>query len=216
MSGVKASRLPAAERRADVLECACRVFSNGSYRGTTTAEIAREAGVTEPILYRHFDSKRDLYIACLEESWARVRVLWEETVAGEPDPSLWLGAMGRAFLESAAHRPLMSNLWVQALAEASEDDEIRAYLHSHLTEVHDFAADVIRRSQAAGGIPADRDADAEAWIFISLGLLSMADRSLGGLVEDRWLGIIGSRRRWLAGKDITEDERKSWKDLAAR
>jgi hypothetical protein len=34
---------------------------------------------------------------------------------------------------------------------------------------------------------------------MSLGLLSMADRSLDGLVEDRWLGIIGSRRRWLAG-----------------
>ena len=209
-----ASRLPAAERRAAVLECACRVFSNGSYRGTTTAEIAKEAGVTEPILYRHFESKRDLYIACLEESWARVRALWEETVAAEPDSGLWLAAMGRAFLESAAHRPLMSNLWVQALAEASENEEIRSYLSSHLTEVHDFAADVIRRAQGAGGIPEERDADAEAWIFMSLGLLSMADRCLNGIVRDRWLGIIGSRRVWLAGKDLSADERETWKDLA--
>ena len=59
-------RLPAEERRAAVLDTACRVFGRCSYRGATTAEIAREAGVTEPILYRHFDSKRALYLACLE------------------------------------------------------------------------------------------------------------------------------------------------------
>ena len=45
-------KLPAEERRAALLETACNVFSQGSYRGTTTAEIAREAGVTEPILSR--------------------------------------------------------------------------------------------------------------------------------------------------------------------
>ena len=56
-------RLSAEERRADVLETACQVFAKGSYRGATTADIARGAGVTEPILYRHFASKRDLYLA---------------------------------------------------------------------------------------------------------------------------------------------------------
>jgi TetR/AcrR family transcriptional regulator len=213
---VTVSRLPAAERRAAVLECACRVFSSGSYRGTTTAEIAKEAGVTEPILYRHFDSKRELYLACFEESWTRVRALWEEVVEAEADPALWVGAMGRAFLESTEHRPIISNLWVQAVAEASEDEEIRRYLRRHMQEVHGFVADVIRRAQAAGGIPADRDADAEAWIFMSIGLLSMADRCLEGLVEQHWPGIIGSRRRWLVGRDLSPAERKRWKTVAGR
>jgi AcrR family transcriptional regulator len=213
MSG---SRLPAAERRAAVLDCACRVFSNGSYRGTTTAEIAKAAGVTEPILYRHFDSKRDLYIACLEESWSRLRAFWEQTVEAEPDPALWVGAMGRAFLESTTHLPLTSSLWVQAMAEASEDEEIRLYLRRHMSEVHEFVVDVIRRAQAAGGIPADRDAEAEAWIFIAVGLLSMADRSLEGMVNEVWPDIISSRRRWLAGRDLSRAERKSWKGLGSR
>ncbi len=62
-------RLTADERRQAVLDTACRVFAVSSYRGATTAEIAREAGITEPILYRHFGSKRDLYLACLEEAW---------------------------------------------------------------------------------------------------------------------------------------------------
>ena len=48
------TRLPAEARKAAVLDCACGIFQAGSYRGTTTAEIARRAGVTEPVLYRHF------------------------------------------------------------------------------------------------------------------------------------------------------------------
>jgi hypothetical protein len=66
--------------------------------------------------------------------------------------------------------------------------------------VHDFVADVIRRSQEAGGIVAERDADAEAWIFISLGLLSTIDRRLSGLVGDDFDRIIASRRAWMTGR----------------
>jgi AcrR family transcriptional regulator len=197
---LSSTRLPAPERRAAVLDCACRVFATGSYRGTTTAEIAAAAGVTEPILYRHFDSKRDLYLACFDECWTQVRELWEAAVAAEPEPALWVGAMGRAFLESEQHRPIISNLWVQALAEAAEDAEIRRYLKKHMREVHGYVADVVRRSQAAGGIPADRDPDAEAWIFLSLGLLSMADRCLGDFLTDNWPQIVSARRRWLTGE----------------
>jgi hypothetical protein len=73
------------------------------------------------------------------------------------------------------------------------------FMRGHMREVHSFIAGVIRRAQEAGGIPADRSADAEAWIFYSLGLLSMADRALGGVMEEDWPGIRDSRRRWLTG-----------------
>ena len=72
-------RLPAAERRQAIAEGALRVFASGSYSGATTADIAREVGVSEPIIYRHFGSKRELYLACLDlaltrnESQARSR-----------------------------------------------------------------------------------------------------------------------------------------------
>ena len=193
------SRLPAAERRSALVECACRVFSRGNYHRTTTAELARAAGVTEPILYRHFASKRELYLACVEESWTRIREMWAEAVEREPDPGRWVMAMGRAYLESNSQRQLNSSLWLQAFAEAGEDKVIARYLRKHMREVHAFVADVVRRAQAAGGIPADRDAEAEAWIFLALGLLSMADRSLGGVMDEAWPAIRESRLRWLTG-----------------
>ncbi len=194
-------RLAAAERRAAVLEAACRVFSSGSYRGTTTAEIAHEAGVTEPILYRHFGSKRDLYLACLEEAWTRVRAMWEEAMRAEPDPGGWLAAMSRAAKQAKPETVVLSTLWIQALTEAGEDPEIRRYLRRHLRQVHEFVAGVIRLAQEAGGILSDRDPRAEAWIFISLGLLGTVGRRLGGLVEDDLEQIRASRRRWLTGRD---------------
>jgi TetR/AcrR family transcriptional regulator len=193
------TRLPAQERKAAVLECACGIFSAGSYRGTTTAEIAREAGVTEPVLYRHFASKRDLYLAVLEESWRRLRALWQRVVAEEPDPRLWVGAMGRAYLESKDSKVLCAELWIQALTEASDDPEIRKLLRKQMREVHDFVSDVIRRSQEAGGIYPDRDASAEAWIFISIGLLGTVGRRVGSVPDEDFEAIIASRRKWMTG-----------------
>ena len=194
------ARLAAPERRANLLDSACRVFSDGSYRGTTTAEIARAAGVTEPVLYRHFDSKRQLYLACLAEAWLRVRALWERALEEEPDPAEWLSALGRALRESEEHRVVISNLWIQSIAEASEDTVVRDYMRGHLREVHGYVADVIRRSQAAGGIDPDRDAAAEAWIFIAIGLLNAIGGWLGGLLEDDLMEVVSSRRRWLIGR----------------
>ncbi len=192
-------RLPAEERKAAVLECACGIFSAGSYRGTTTAEIARKAGVTEPVLYRHFASKRDLYLAVLEESWRRLRALWERVVEEETDPRFWVGAMGRAYLESKDSKVLCAELWIQALTEASGDPEIRKLLRRQMREVHAFVSDVIRRSQQAGGVFPERDPSAEAWIFISIGLLGTVGRRVGSVPDEDFEAIVASRRRWMTG-----------------
>ncbi|HKP18996.1 MAG TPA: TetR/AcrR family transcriptional regulator [Gaiellaceae bacterium] len=199
MSQPVRERLPASERRAAVVETACRVFARCSYRGATTAEIAREAGVTEPILYRHFQSKQALYLACVDETWARVRAAWDEALAAEPDSRLWIPAMGRAFFEFREQRSVLAGLWAQALAEASDEPELRKHLRWHLRGVHDYVAGVTRRAQALGGIPADRDARAEAWIFIAVGVLATIAGRLGGLPPEDLEGIRASRRRWLSG-----------------
>jgi AcrR family transcriptional regulator len=194
------TRLSGPERRQAVVETACRVFAKGSYHGSTTAQIARETGVTEPVLYRHFASKRELYLVCLDAVWERVRTLWEKAIAAEEDPANWIKAIGKAYLEArAAAKVVLVDLWIQALTEAADDPAIRRALREQVREVHDFVAGVIRQAQAQGGIVAERDADAEAWIFISLGLLTTIDRRLGNLVGDEFDDIIASRRAWMTG-----------------
>lgn len=59
------TRLPAPERRALVLAAGRELFGARGYDGVTLEQVAAAAGVTKPIVYRHFGSKRDLYIALL-------------------------------------------------------------------------------------------------------------------------------------------------------
>jgi AcrR family transcriptional regulator len=202
MSTTAPQRLPAAERRKAIVEAALRVFSNSSYDGATTAEIAREAGVSEPILYRHFASKRELYVACLEEGWSRFRAAIEDALAAEPDPSRWPATIPRAarsFHERGECKP--SSLWVQAINQAAEDPEIRKAIRKNLREVHGFFEEVIGEAQARGGVPADRDPNAEAWISLGVGLLRSISSRVGGLLTPDDFAAIGSARSaWLSEK----------------
>ncbi len=196
-----APRLSAPERRQAVLDTACRIFSEGSYRGTTTAEIARESGVSEPILYRHFASKRELYLSCLEAAWVDTRARWDERVAAEPDPARWIPAIAVAAFEARECPAVLADLWVQALSVANDDPEIGAALSAQMREVHHYVADLIRRSQAAGGVVAARDAEAEAWIFVSVGLLRTVAGRLGGLLgADDLDRIRAARAEWMLGR----------------
>jgi len=60
-------RLRAADRRAQLLEVARRVFGNSGFHGVSMDDVAKEAGVTKPILYDHFPSKKELYLELLDE-----------------------------------------------------------------------------------------------------------------------------------------------------
>lgn len=196
------TRLAAAERRQGLLEAARRVFIAKSYVGATTADIAREAGVSEPILYRHFTSKRDLYLACLDDVWTRLRAAVEEEIAGEPDPGEWPMAVPKAVQRLKERKLLPPHFWIQALSEAGTDPVIRRHIKAHMREVHAFFRDILVRSQQAGGVPADRDPDGEAWIMIGIGLLRSVEHRLGGLLPAEHLAAIGrSRYRWLTGRE---------------
>jgi len=190
------TRLPASERRRAIVDAALRVFSEGSYAGATTADLARAAGVSEPILYRHFASKRELYFACLDEAWARIRERIAAKASEQDSEEAW-GAMSPSLLREVKF--LLPSLWMQAITEAGEDEEIRRHVRRHMREVHDFFADVVRRMQAGGAVHIERDADAEAWIFVGgILLVSIADR-LGGLLSaDDFAAILKQRHRWLA------------------
>jgi AcrR family transcriptional regulator len=187
-------RLTADARRLAVLDTACGVFSKSSYRGATTAEIAREAGISEPILYRHFGSKRDLYLACLDEAWRTFREVAEQAIAD--DPSSCLGAIADVYMAKRT-RIRMVDLWIQALTEAAEDAVIAAALRTQVREVHDFIADVIRGGQERGVVNADRDPVAESWLFVAGGLLTTMDNRLGGLLGDDLERVRAERRRWM-------------------
>lgn len=197
----KIRRLPADERRRAIVQAALRVFAAGSYAGATTAEIAREAGVTEPVLYRHFGSKRDLWAACLDAAWEGFREVFDAGIA----TMLSASPGAEPAIPAAVARwkkALMPNLWIQGITEAGEDREIRKLVARHMRRAHDHCAARLREAQEAGLVPVDRNPDAEAWMLIAGGLLRSVAHRLGGLLdEDDLVAIQRERKRWLLGLD---------------
>ena len=65
-------RLPAAARREQLLESAMEIFAAQGFHETSMNDVALAAGVTKPVLYQHFESKRDLYLALIAEAGSRL------------------------------------------------------------------------------------------------------------------------------------------------
>ncbi len=61
------SRMTGEERRAQILQTAIKLFSENGFRGTTTKKIAKKAGISEAMVFRHFRNKEELYHAILDE-----------------------------------------------------------------------------------------------------------------------------------------------------
>ena len=81
-------RLPRAERREQILAAATEAFARSGFAATSLDDIATQAGITRVILYRHFDSKTDLYQAVLDRMCARLDAHVEEPVGGFTDASI--------------------------------------------------------------------------------------------------------------------------------
>src|SRR4051794_9207113 len=80
-------RLKAPQRREQLIDVATKLFAGFGYDATTTAAIAKAAGVTEPILYRHFKSKQDLFVAIVRAVSDQTIANWREEIAPIEDPA---------------------------------------------------------------------------------------------------------------------------------
>ena len=79
------TRLPADERRDQLLDVALEVFATAGFHGASMNDVAEAAGVTKPVLYQHFDSKNDLFAALLDEVGRRMRTAIDKATADAVD-----------------------------------------------------------------------------------------------------------------------------------
>jgi AcrR family transcriptional regulator len=81
-------RLPRAQRREQILTAATEAFARNGFAATSLDDIAAQAGITRVLLYRHFDSKTDLYQAVLDRMCVRLEAHVAEPVGGFTDASI--------------------------------------------------------------------------------------------------------------------------------
>lgn len=164
-------RLPADERRRQLLDIAAELFAERGYARTTTAELAKAAGVTEPVIYRHFDSKRDLFVALIEETATLTLELWQERLDTTQDPAerldILLGSNPMVALgddEASAYRIVL-----QSITETG-DPVIHRAVNDHFRTLHAFVAKEVERAQAARKVSARLAPEMIAWMLIDVAL----------------------------------------------
>jgi AcrR family transcriptional regulator len=97
--GSRPTRLPRGQRRIQLLDAASEVFASKGYHAAAMDDIADAAGVSKPVLYQHFPSKLDLYLALLDQSCDRLVEVLEEALSSTDDNANRVNATVAAFFE---------------------------------------------------------------------------------------------------------------------
>ena len=192
-----AQRLTAAARREQLLDVALEVFSRNGFHATSMNEVAEAAGVTKPVLYQHFASKRELYLALLQEEGARL-----------------LNAISKATASAGSPRAQVEQGFGAYFQWVADDHEAFLLLFgSGARRDEEFAEEVRRVEDAIAAaiaplIQADIDIDHQR--ALAYGLVGLAegasrhqvqlgtpfnpDRLARQLADMAWFGLRGVRR----------------------
>jgi AcrR family transcriptional regulator len=158
MSAIEATRTrkSAEERREEVIALAIEQFAISGYKGTSTDAIAREAGISQPYLFRLFKTKRELFLACHDVSDGRIFDTFCAAAKGVRKQDV-LQAMGRAYIELLADKTAL--LFQMQSYAACADPVIRAHVRAS------YGALVKEVTELSGAPPE------KVWQFFSNGML---------------------------------------------
>ncbi len=126
------TRMSASQRRESVLEAAVIEFAARGLEGTSTEDVARRAGISQPYLFRLFPTKKALFLALIDRCFRRVEETFTAAAEGRAGEEA-LTAMGDAYGQLLADRTLLL-LQLQSYA-ACEDPEIRAVTRAGFKEL---------------------------------------------------------------------------------
>jgi AcrR family transcriptional regulator len=151
LSGEPRSRLSGAQRRRLIEDAAARLFAQRGYAATTVEDIVAEAGVSKPMLYRHFQSKKELQMKLLEQRRDELAAApLDSLLQGKGKPEERLPAMVDAWFAHVEQHPNTSRVLFQ---DAAGDQDIQA-LQRELRR-RQRAADVALLREFAPQLPED-------------------------------------------------------------
>jgi AcrR family transcriptional regulator len=150
------TRRSAEERRREIVEIAISHFAQNGYNGTSTDQVAREAGISQPYLFRLFGTKRELFLACNAAMHDRIAESFSEAARDLPQEER-MKAMGDSYTALLADRNAL--LFQMQSYAACADPEIQKHVREG------FATLVRQVQEATGATPAD------LWSFFSHGML---------------------------------------------
>ncbi len=164
----KRTRMRGDERRALILEQAKKTFAQKSYREASTGELARASGITEPILYKHFGSKKKLYTAVLnmlgEQFLERFRHLVEQRA--EVDLADCLANLLLDYRTAAMKDHNGIHLLLNASLE-SNDPDVAQIIQKHNHEMYTLVYGLLEKAQKQSLVAKKLDLSIATWGYLS-------------------------------------------------
>jgi AcrR family transcriptional regulator len=194
----KRSRMRGDERRALIVAQAKKIFAEKSYREASTGELARASGITEPILYKHFGSKKKLYVAVLnllsEQFLERFRGLIEQRAGKDLLDSLTNLLVDYRTAGMEDHGG--AHLLLKAALE-SNDPDVAQITQAHNREMYTLVHSLLERAQKQGLISRQLDLSVATWGYQSFlfALQYRAKANIFGQFNERTIREIN--RLWL-------------------
>ena len=124
--------------RQRLLRAAAAAFADGGYRGTTTQDVAERAGISQPYIFRLFSSKKDLFLAVVEDCFKRTDGTFVKAAEGLSGDEA-LHAMGMAYIE-LIRDPVNLLVQMQCFTAAAGDPDIRLVAQRGMRKVWETAA----------------------------------------------------------------------------
>jgi AcrR family transcriptional regulator len=172
--------VPDQDGRERILTAAIRAFAEVGYAGATTAAIAREAGVTQPLVHHHFGTKDGLWRAAVDGVFANVPRIAATT--GDTSPRDAIIAVVERFVRFVAAHPEATRIIAREGAAPSPrlDYLLKRYLHEPFRDV----VDLIRAAQHAGIVTANVRPELALFLMLGAGshlfdVSALAQRSQG-------------------------------------
>ncbi|MEZ4339046.1 MAG: TetR/AcrR family transcriptional regulator [Sandaracinaceae bacterium] len=160
------ARLSGEERKGSILESAIAVFARGGFNGSTTSALARAAGITEALLYRHFRSKRALFKGAVRHVLETVDTDVEDILARHDHPVRALRSLFAYFVSQLRKNPELSHLIYVVATELREDEDLKELYVRYQDRIHGRLELAIRRWEADGYLRPGTDPRAAAWLIL--------------------------------------------------
>ena len=164
------NRLPAEERKKQILKCAVKVFAKSNYRSAKMADIANEAGISEAMVYKHFPSKKVIFLKILQHMSGRIITFWEEEVEKQQDPLNALRNMGLAYYKRMKRHPDELKVQFQAISEIDDKDIARQLRRDHMSYIR-YIDSILKKGVQQGTIKKNLDTRLIAFIFNGGGIV---------------------------------------------
>jgi len=160
-------RLPAEKRRKSILKAAERCLSRKGYYNCTTADSAAEAGITEPVLYQHFEDKRDLIDSLRSEAIEDIGNYVAKRVIKQQTPLGGLRETAEAVFDYTSRHRSKMRAYYYSIPELGRGGLRRSPVE-RLHQVHSAVSYMLEEAQRQGDVIDDIDIPSFAWSFISL------------------------------------------------